>query len=903
MRIAYRSLISSYYSSSNTNAYYAPPTRPNYGFYPSANNDTYIYEQSICSKSDIISNSEFDAVSMTTFSSAFSPAMSTDSTLTLKSPILSEFPMEEPRNIRSATPAIRPNFTSQPQNALQGPVMSRVPSSVRPSYDASSELADERRRVTSLQSRPVPPARGPASANDLITQVEPPVYLLQPPEYAASTFSDFEVEERDRIAQINAEYNSAPSAALFAAEPSTQQIPGAESRRRSSSPPQNVSPSQRDAFPRSTTSQPLHPDLNFPTRPPGLQDSNYSASAFQQDAGSSNPVPFSHNSPPSVERISSQLPPEEQVSQNAQPRAPYLDAKVVRENWSRDANFESDFTSRTPISRATNTPDSRSIDRRGSASPTSRTPAYAASSGGVQDGFPYSEQRQDRPFPTSTSIPPPELSRQRSFSDRRPSSSSYTGSRPSAAVPVYRDAPDIREYDTPRGGAEYRQQDLTSSLSSATGVSTRGSQEPASFAPRDYPSGYAGSSESRRESPVSNSASYRDNTGRAASDSRREARTAAPRDGDWNMDEQQRRPAYPSRRDSYIYAAPDTPSRNSKAIRTSPEYNPGPLTSSPKQMRVTPAEFDVEPTSNYPTQPYEPDRVRTRSTSFSSSSRPTLPIPSTQTSNGGYRDSNPSKDTSEYDRDRERDRGRRSRSSSVSDKPPPSRSSDHQPHPGYETAEPVLRDDPHRAQNMAAYMQTPSTSLSTRERDVSLQETYSQGLPPRHQAATVQTASPTVSSKSSDSRESRKAQEIPPTPGPDSRTPYFDAKPHQQFQQGAEPRRRQSDGERPYTSSGVAPGSNLDPYDSRYEPLFSSSSSSSSTNSNPPRSTNPIHPPFPEPQRRYSDGDQQVSTGRPKLTGRNSSPLVRSVRWTDNLIAPSPILANQRRKGWFNRRG
>ncbi|KAF8631099.1 hypothetical protein AX17_005144 [Amanita inopinata Kibby_2008] len=82
----------------------------------------------------------------------------------------------------------------------------------------------------------------------------------------------------------------------------------------------------------------------------------------------------------------------------------------------------------------------------------------------------------------------------------------------------------------------------------------------------------------------------------------------------------------------------------------------------------------------------------------------------------------------------------------------------------------------------------------------------------------------------------------------------------------------------------------------------------------------PIRPPTapPEPHRRYSDGDvpQQaqpfpampsinIAEGRtppPSAGGRRSTPL-RTVRWNDNLICPSPILAAQRRKGWFNRRG
>ncbi|KAF8970330.1 hypothetical protein BDZ97DRAFT_1652631 [Flammula alnicola] len=60
--------------------------------------------------------------------------------------------------------------------------------------------------------------------------------------------------------------------------------------------------------------------------------------------------------------------------------------------------------------------------------------------------------------------------------------------------------------------------------------------------------------------------------------------------------------------------------------------------------------------------------------------------------------------------------------------------------------------------------------------------------------------------------------------------------------------------------------------------------------------------PTPEPQRRNSDGDQNPPL-RLSLSGRSSAPLLRSVRWNENLICPSPIPPSQRRKGWFNRRG
>lgn len=40
-----------------------------------------------------------------------------------------------------------------------------------------------------------------------------------------------------------------------------------------------------------------------------------------------------------------------------------------------------------------------------------------------------------------------------------------------------------------------------------------------------------------------------------------------------------------------------------------------------------------------------------------------------------------------------------------------------------------------------------------------------------------------------------------------------------------------------------------------------------------------------------------------RQTSSNSIQTIRSVRWDENLICPSPILPSQRRQGWFNRRG
>lgn len=107
--------------------------------------------------------------------------------------------------------------------------------------------------------------------------------------------------------------------------------------------------------------------------------------------------------------------------------------------------------------------------------------------------------------------------------------------------------------------------------------------------------------------------------------------------------------------------------------------------------------------------------------------------------------------------------------------------------------------------------------------------------------------------------------------------------------------------------SGIARREGYDSHVSSGLAVLQSSPSTISvaTSNSPPSKLSLESPPTfpPEPHRRHSDGDQVGPPIRPPLSGRNSAPLVRSVRWTENLIAPSPILVPRRKKGWFNRRG
>ncbi|KIM85602.1 hypothetical protein PILCRDRAFT_776575 [Piloderma croceum F 1598] len=79
--------------------------------------------------------------------------------------------------------------------------------------------------------------------------------------------------------------------------------------------------------------------------------------------------------------------------------------------------------------------------------------------------------------------------------------------------------------------------------------------------------------------------------------------------------------------------------------------------------------------------------------------------------------------------------------------------------------------------------------------------------------------------------------------------------------------------------------------------------------------TRDVHLPYPPGLEKYSKNLHIVPTGhtysvphRKRSDGVEQecsllAPPARCVRWNENLICPSPILACQRRKGWFNRRG
>ncbi|KAK0191104.1 hypothetical protein F5146DRAFT_1137902 [Armillaria mellea] len=128
------------------------------------------------------------------------------------------------------------------------------------------------------------------------------------------------------------------------------------------------------------------------------------------------------------------------------------------------------------------------------------------------------------------------------------------------------------------------------------------------------------------------------------------------------------------------------------------------------------------------------------------------------------------------------------------------------------------------------------------------------------------------------------------------------------------------DPQRPSRSRNDASGSSHSPTGRVPSPTTKDSSPTQYSLPKPPRRYSDGEDPAPGPSsagtsrdrkdsgasvfRRRSDGDQvppYLAFNPVRLTSNTG--VARSVRWNQNLICPSPIWPEQRRKGWFNRRG
>ncbi|KAF8816783.1 hypothetical protein BYT27DRAFT_6377321 [Phlegmacium glaucopus] len=783
------------HDTSNHNILYDTRLRGNnYAIYPGASSDTFIYEQS-----------DYDALSTATFS----PAMSTDSTLTLRGPGTPE-PFLEERARRPTTPAA-PSSYVHGSMAPQAPAMSRTMSNHHAHESSADASKDHRSRVTSMQGHSTTPMRVPISSanlNDLAKvsstttgyNGQLPNHI---PEYAPSTISELEVDERDRIAKINAEYNAVSSSSSSSYYSNNNVAVAIEPnvRRMSTSPPNQPSP---DTYTRVASAQPLHSNLHFPTKPddysPTFNPNPTTPSIFSTKDGS----------PPLVERVPSrvQFPPTNTQSSQFPP-------VQAQDSWNRDGVYHTDHTRVSPPYRPPPPVTSNHPFDNGSARSTQTT--YANS----QETMNLNEYR---PLPV-----PPEVPRQGGRAERRPS---VVGPRPD--VNVLKAASDAR---------------LRSQLA------------------REYPYDH---SEPRRD--VSNSPPRGELPSRAAmaSETRRDTRTPAPRESN------DYRPAPPTRHDSYVAEVQklsvDLRSNIPHPTDTRDMYQP-PSTSSPTQLHFSPPEVEgsKQPAHLQPaafigsTEPERSnDRGRGRSTSFSSPTRPNLPPMNNQGQHLSSSQQYQASSATMPDPRRVAEQDKPVRTS------PPSRVQEPSVyHSDY--VEPERRNDVRGSSSQAVYNSQPTTPSFNRDTHSSQRQNIPIGQP-SFKSDDRAPSYPTINSRNV-------PQEVPSSR---SKTSYVEVP-------------------TTHAKSG-SPTRGSAPYDKPSIPVKIGSSGGYSSSSN--STDQGFVPPEQPTQRRYSDGDQNPPT-RPvePSSGRNSAPLVRSVRWNENLICPSPIFASQRRKGWFNRRG
>jgi len=824
--------------------------------------------------------------------------MSTD---TLPSTIMGDQAPEDHRIHRAPTPAPRPVYSvpHEPQ------VLSRTPSAGHHVvHEVQPELGEDRRaRVSSFQqqlhARPATPMHGP-TISPVPLMAEPMSRVpssgggryVHIPEYAASTMSEFEVEERDRIAKINAEYNSHTSSS------SSGSSPNDADRRWTPSIPAPIP--ARDNFTRVVSSQPLHPNPHFySNQAPQEAEFNAPPPVFHHlhptssNPSASIPVPFSHNpyprrddgSPPLVERIPSQLPPEygiPQVSNNGHGRHPL--PSIPSESWSRDATFDSEQTMRgtghyrTSPKNASATPaapiSQPTQELNGGSIPSSRSAhaTYATSSPEMAEY--RSDRRQDRPLqPEPVDIPHQQHRRRSSMVGPRPDTAL---SRPRSEAREYiPPTSPLRENNNSAYGGRERERDRE-----------RDREGERERRERDRGRSY---SESPPRAPLVQGSPSRDTSNRAsfAADLRRDTRTPVP-----SREPDDYRSTRLSRGDSYV-AETTRSSKDTRAKSQPPEqpretYVSGPLTASPTQIRMSPTDLSSSPNRVSP--PVHENeraggRTRTRSISFSQSAGPTIPAPSAVhypplsqqpqiVYNGGP---DP----------RQQGSDRRQRPSEVS--------------PSF-VSEPSHADQRKdtRGSNAQATYYPQSQPPSLPQYESTSQRQHVSVPPPPAQPP----------SRSMD----RSTSTLQSTSLPHTRGVSTQERPRSSFvepgytQPQTEPLRRHSDDDEPYNNSTPFPPRSATPHDKP-------GSNSTKVMLTPTNIANSAHASYssgpahaePQPQRRYSDGDQTQPPGRrasaQALSGRSSAPLLRSVRWTENLICPSPIPAKQRRKGWFNRRG
>jgi hypothetical protein len=937
-------------SSVPTNRNYDPNSRsttPSYSIY--AANNMFIYEPSLSSKSDIYSNTEYDGASTPdlTPSSAFSPAMSTDSVAVLRSPT----PTESALDSRSSTPTLTLNtlpmlshtpavfkevFRSQTPHATSAhpgnSSLSRASSTRPPTVFGSREESVVRAASPPVQGRSTTPVRSSSTSSGSENQnayqfVEPhstlPLTGNSGQSYAPSIVSESDDGEDHRLARANAEYNAASSAyyqqssAVFRELRTIDQAPGSTVNASAAAPRQIYS-----NLPLRTSPEQHHSTPNIYGRASDDPNQGNTFSNFSQ-GGSDSRV---HPRPP-YHRGESQ--PEDQVSGQSEflPPLPHIDQEPVATTRSPPARRQAEYGTPSQIPEVWNEghlsryiPASRTMARAGDGS--SRSSESTSDSNAIPREL---DRRQDRalPIPPPPPSQPPNLPRERTTSLSQqpgphhasqsiPTSSTSRDARPVASPP---DSRRDSSASFPHSQPPYPiSQSFLNAPREANGVSPPFDQaeERAGETLKRSPQGQRpmpSSSYYTRDIGVTQDQSTLPSTRLSSSilfsDRAPPALSSSP---DQMSDIDIRREASfagASRNHNDLrYQSPvAVHSSNPSADRSPPISKPFPQQVPDNTVRrelptptTIPIHHDSRSTNhlNDPKLPSPvtaslPPHTRSQQTYLSDSVHPRgQPIPSaTQyiSANRGGSVNVASGTTGNY-----LPSSATMRHSSTPFTSPTTNISD----PNRAPSQPLgsfnsgKRDQPESGDPSQYY--DSARNHANRETPFAGGRPRGESTSPLNQPAfrSSRNIGPPEEPSFSFSDSSREpGNRMNPTVNVQE-TPRSHAPFTVPSKPAPEPHRRHSDGDRFVNSDYLL--RNAPPYASS-DPTGTTTGQNVGISRTSPTNSVPL-----EPHRRFSDGDQS----HPRVRG--SAPC-RTVRWNENLVCPSPIWPSQRRKGWFNRCG
>ena len=854
-------------------------TTPSYSIYQSSG-DTYIYEPSNSSKSDLYSHSEFEQSTTTSSpSSFFSSAMSTDSLTTLKSPATTDTSLPD-RSSRPATPftTSRGPFRSvlipglsQAHSALKG--IFRAPASqdhqsprtsavykehatTRPSRASSPSANSQDMPHLIVGTGPTPSGStptlrlstipSPLTIADVTPSPTTPLSTLPSPMYAPSTVSELELLERDRIARANAEYNSASSTSPYFRQ-----------RRNSILVSAPVPPNRTGS---STNGRPyqIYPSMPLHSSPEQLHANV--ASTYTVGTGHAAGPSSAEAATGSTQRPSPAIAPLQHA------RLGELDDTIL---------FQPDES----IPRR-----SRIRDDERRRSPETGSPSVVPQL--INEGPHHGRYvRASRTMPPLVSQPAASL---------RPSHAA--GPQP----------PSITEHDGYGSNTMQRER--------ATSIRSQQRVEDSLPAPVSSPRG-------PRDAPPSVSLSY-DNTPPRSHEHRREEPRAGV--GEHQHDRSRKYPrtsSIPNERGTTVTTSnlPPGGTRVESSSRTAPEQT----------GEITPQYYTHRTSSKHVSPTVSPSRPGTIAvpgyhSSTTSPSRLHLSQRSYDPAQEVYASRDLDRPRSPLRSDYPHVQGLARHASHVPDSltslehphPHPPSSLPHPPHQTVTENHVHVRDSHHQhrqrrsraSEDSADEGATPARArLNSSTFEPRSRPNYSTPAPPPPTSPTSSLRrGPSAGGTSPEQR--RQSTSDQSTPHHTS-APQLDQS-HTHSREGG----RYADGRTPLTTEMEMGETN------HHSSFYTADPDPTTTHM---RTRPLIYPsdtlrPSTEPRRRLSDGDatprnrfptatphRRSSDGDRQLYPRSSTPLnfLRTVRWTENLVCPSPISSSQRRKGWFNRRG